>query len=305
MGSEFRIVAWSESSTAAAEGARAAFARIKALDDALSDWQPDSELSRLSRSAPGVPVPVGADLFEVLALAREASLASDGAFDVTVGPCVVLWRRACRQLELPTAARLEAARAAVGFRLVELDVDRRTVTLGAASMRLDLGGIAKGYAGDAALAALAASGITRALVDGGGDLAVGEPPPGETGWLVAIQPLEDAAAPREAVRVARCGIASSGDLFRYVEIDGVRKAHKVDTRTRLGVQERGSPPVIAPPGAMAHARASAACVLEPEAALAAVARVDGATALVRRAADGRTVTRSSAGFPARLAHTAR
>ena len=111
-----------------------------------------------------------------------------------MGPFVRLWRRSARQGELPTPQALAAARASVGHERIVLDPESRTVTLARTAMRLDLGGIAKGYALDEALAVLAAHGLPRALVDGGGDVAVGDPPPGRRGWRVALATTQEELA---------------------------------------------------------------------------------------------------------------
>ncbi len=298
MGTEFRIVVDADSAELAAAGARAAFARIAALDAELSDWKSDSELSRLSRQPQGVPMTLGEDLCSVLTRAAEIRAATDGAFDVTVGPFVVLWRRAVREGELPTEARLRTAARAVGGDVLQLHAQDRSAVITVPHARLDLGGIAKGRAADEALRELAKLGLTRALVDGGGDLAVGDPPRDAEGWIVALQPLEEGKEPSEAVCVARCGIATSGDLFQFVEIGGERYAHIVDPRTGLGVRGRRTATVIAQDGTTADALASACCVLDPEAALAAVARVPGATAMVRRAGSEGVITVHSPDFPA-------
>lgn len=299
MGTEFRIVMWAPDAERAGLAARAAFARIAALDATLSDWQPASEASRLCRAPRATPIAVSEDLFAVLSRSLELAALTDGAFDPTVGPCVVLWRRAVRERELPTPARLARARDSVGTRLVELDRERRTVTLHADGMRLDFGAIGEGHAADAALRVLAEHGIARALVDAGGDVAVGDAPPGEDGWLVALQhAAADESAP-QAIRVARCGVCTSGDLFRFVEIEGRRYSHVIDPRTGLGVTTRGAATVVASDAATADALATAACVLEPTAALAAVARIEGASVYLTRQLDERAIEAVSPTFPER------
>lgn len=301
MGTEFRIVMWAPDVERARLAARAAFARIAALDATLSDWQPASEASRLSRSPRATPIAVSEDLFAVLDRSLELAALTDGAFDPTVGPCVVLWRRAVRERELPSPARLARARRSVGVRLLELDRERRTVTLHADAMRLDFGAIGEGHAADAALRVLAEHGIPRALVDAGGDVAVGDAPPGEDGWLVALQHAAAEESAPQAIRVARCGVCTSGDLFRFVEIEGRRYSHVIDPRTGLGVTSRGAVTVVARDAATADALATAACVLEPAEALAAVARVEGASAYLTRLVDERAIEAVSPMFPERRA----
>lgn len=298
MGTDVRIVAWASTAARAECGARAAFARIAALDATLSDWRPDSELSCLSRTAPGVAVAVSADLFRVLDRARELTIRTDGAFDVTVGPFVVLWRRAVRLGELPTPARLDTAATGVGPHVLRFDAARREVTLSESGVRIDLGGIGKGYAADAALLELERAGLPRALVDAGGDIAIGAAPPGREGWLIALGGIEEDSAATAGVLLANCGIATSGDLFRFVEIHGVRYSHIVDPRSGFGVPDRRAASVIARDAATADALASAACVLEPDAALRVVGAEPGAVALLRRAGPDGVRTYLSGGFPA-------
>src|SRR5438270_6131047 len=151
MGTRFRIIAYAPDRATADRAARDAFARIAALDGSMSDYRPASELMRLCARAGGPPVKVSKDLFFVLSRAQEVSRRSGGAFDVTVGPVVRLWRLSRRTQRLPDPEKLARARALVGYRNVRLDPDARTVQLLKPGMQLDLGGIAKGYAADQAL----------------------------------------------------------------------------------------------------------------------------------------------------------
>lgn len=285
MGVPFRIVLHAPGEAAAKAAADAAFARIAQLNDILSDYDTDSELSRLSQTAgQGRAVPVSADLWNVLARAQEWARKSDGAFDVTVGPAVSQWRRARREKKLPSPARLEAARAAVGWRKLELDPRARTAKLLAPDMRLDLGGIAKGYAVDEAMNVLRARGITRALVSGGGDLAVSDAPPGKKGWRIEVAPLDVTnAPPARFVLLRHRALATSGDVFQHVEMDGVRYSHIVDPRTGLGLTDHSLVIVIARDCATADALATAVSVLGPARGLELAEGTRGAAAcLVRR-----------------------
>lgn len=183
MGMPWRIVLYAPNSEAADAAAAAAFQRVADLNRILSDYEPDSELSRLSRSAgSGRSIPLSPELAGVLLEAARISAAGDGSFDVTVGPLVDLWKRARRQRILPEPAHLEAALTASGWTLVVLShtgSGQTTALLRRPGMRLDLGGIAKGYAIDEATRVLRARGIRCSLVSGGGDLfAAGSPPGG-------------------------------------------------------------------------------------------------------------------------------
>jgi thiamine biosynthesis lipoprotein len=265
MGLPFRIVLYAPDTNTANTAAKAAFARISQLNDCLSDYDSDSELSRLSRTAgEDKAVAVSADLWTVLERSQALAKRTDGAFDVTVGPVVNLWRKARREKKLPPANRLEAALAAVGWRKLELDPRARTAKLLAPDMRLDLGAIAKGYAVDEALNVLRAQGVTCALVAGGGDMAAGDAPPGKRGWRIEVAPLDVSnAPPARFVLLRNRALATSGDIFQRVEIDGVRYSHIVDPRTGMGLIDHSLVTVIARDCTTADSLATAVSVLGP------------------------------------------
>ncbi|MBI4879971.1 MAG: FAD:protein FMN transferase [Planctomycetes bacterium] len=257
MGVEARIVLYAPAEAAARGAASAAFARMHAVDDALSDYRQDSELMRLSARAGQGPVAVSEDLFAVLSRGQEIAAASSGAFDVTVGPLVRLWRAARAAGRLPDAAALDAARQLVGFQGVRLDPATRTAELLRAGMLLDAGALGKGYACDCALGALRAQGVEQALVDLGGDLAAGAPPPLRAGWLV----LAGAGGEERPLVVSRAGVATSGPSEQFLEADGVRWSHIIDPRTGYGLCDSLGVTVVAGDGVSADALASAASVL--------------------------------------------
>ena len=247
MGTLFTINLYAPDQNSAEAAADAAFRRVDALEDIMSDYQADSELMLLCDQPFGKPVPVSADLFDVLQRAQNISKLSDGAFDVTVGPYIRLWRFARKRKVLPTPAEIAAARAAVGWQKLRLDRRNRTVTLLAPNMRLDLGGIGKGYAADQAMRDLNARGIDRALIAASGDIAIGKPPPGQPGWKVGI------AAPgtrtnqlARTVVLHNAGISTSGDSEQFIEINGIRYSHIVNPLTGLGLTNRIQATVIGP-----------------------------------------------------------
>ncbi len=263
-----------------ASAARQAFRAIARLEDIMSDYRPASELRRVSATH-GRCTPVSEPLFAVLGTALTVARATDGAFDPTVGPLVTLWRESRRTARLPSRAAIADARRRVGWRHVALDASRRCVRLARAGMRLDLGGVAKGFILQAALDTLRAHGVSRALLEAGGDIVVGDPPPGRRGWHVDA-PGADAAVKERAVALANAAIATSGPTAQFVEIAGVRYSHVVDPRTGVGLTTGAVATVVADHGATADALATALTVLEPSRRAAAVARFPAATASVRR-----------------------
>lgn len=260
MGVPVRMVLHAPESVAR-DAARAAFARIAELDDKMSDYRPRSEVRLLSEH-PGDWQPVSRELLDVLSLAEEVSRQSSGAFDVTVGPLVQLWRDSRRSGSLPDAEMLSRARSRTGAPLLDVDTSRRLVRLWARDMRLDLGGIAKGYILQEALNVLRANGVPSALVEGGGDVVVGDPPPGQRGWSVFVAG-GDTATIRRAQSLSNAAVATSGGSEQFVEIGGVRYSHVVDPRTGLGVTGRHIVTVIADNAAFADAAATALSVLGP------------------------------------------
>ncbi len=307
MGTLFRIVLYAPDAQTAAAASNAAFARIAELDNIMSDYKPTSELMRLSAQAGSRPVAISDDLYRVLAAGEDLAQRSDGAFDVTVGPVVRLWRRARRRHQLPGLEGLARASELVGFKMLRLDSRERTAQLLKPGMLLDLGGIAKGYAADEALAVIKRFGISRALVAAAGDIAIGDPPPGKTGWRIEIAPLDPesraggssmpAGPGRETQSSSRtqnryvmlhdAGISTSGDAEQHVELAGVRYSHIVDPKSGMALTGRSSVTVVARNDFAADGLATAVSVLGPERGLRLIESTEGSGVLfVKETAEG-------------------
>lgn len=298
MGVPFRIVLYAPDAEKAEAASKAAFQRIAQLNEIMSDYETDSELNELSRtSGKGTPVRVSDELWTVLKQADAWARRSHGAFDVTVGPAVTLWRRARRNQQLPDPDRLARAREAIGYEKVRFDPAAQTVELLHPGMKLDLGGIAKGYALDAALGVLNSNGVTRALISGGGDMVAGDPPPGQRGWRIEIAPLDiPNPPPAQYVVLTRMALATSGDVFQRLEIDGRRYSHIVDPRTGVGITDHSLVTVIAQDGTTADSLATAASVLGPREGLKLIENTPGAEALIVRKPDAEIERIQSRGF---------
>ncbi|HEX4142585.1 MAG TPA: FAD:protein FMN transferase [Pirellulales bacterium] len=297
MGAPFKLVFYADDEAAAERAAEAAYQRVDELNLIFSDYEPESELSRLSRSSPtSQPVKLSDPLWAILVRANQLSEASDGAFDVTVGPYIRLWRRARKMHVLPDADSLAKARDAVGYRNLRLDPAEHTASLMRPHMVLDLGGIAMGYTVDEVLAVLARQGIRQALVDGSGDIGVGDPPPGKTGWTIGIAPPTVGEPPTRYVTLTHAAITTSGDLYQHVDIDGVRYSHIVDPKTGLGLTDRSSVTLIARDCLTADSVTKAIAVGGPEKGLKMVAEISGAEVLIRRVVGDKVEMRESPGF---------
>jgi thiamine biosynthesis lipoprotein len=297
MGTSVRIVLYAPDEVQARQAADLAYARIDELERALSHYRPDSEVSRLSASSGHGERRVDPDLFRVLESADRFSRLTGGAFDVTVGPLVLLWREARRSKKLPDHLLLEQARLVVGYRNVEIRRDKHTVRLKKEGMSLDLSAIAKGYAADQALLVLKSRGITSALVDAGGDIVLSDSPPGRPGWRVGVQkPDADTEPPRSLVLRNRA-IATSGDTYQFVELGGKRYSHILDPWTGLGTTDAASATVIAGDGMTADSLATALCVAPPEKGIRLVESLPGVSAQVTRRTSAGIRHYRSAGFP--------
>lgn len=283
MGTLVRITLYAADEGAARDAFRAAFDRIRRLDDILSDYRPGSELNRLAAAGAGRAVRVSDELFTVLSAAQQLAEATGGAFDITQGPVIRLWRTAARTRRAPDAAALQDAAARSGFSKLHLDPARRTATLDVDGMILDVGGIGKGYAADEALAVLDGLGISRALVAVSGDLAFSGPPPGRQGWRIAIHSARSADVPQR-LELAHRAVSTAGAGEQYADIGGRRYSHIVDPASRTGLVDDLTVTVIARRGLEADGLDTAVSVLGVERGLALIDSHPGAAAVIIRGA---------------------
>jgi FAD:protein FMN transferase len=300
MGTLVRITVYTLDEQAARRALDAAFARIRELDGILSDYKPDSELRRITAgAAAGAPVRVSRDLFAVLRASQDLAEASNGAFDVTLGPIVQLWRAARSTGRVPDAAALQEAAQRSGYRRLHLDVDNQTVTLQAAGMSLDLGGIGKGYAASEALEVLRALGAGSALVAVSGDLAFGDAPPGRPGWAIRVLPAgTEAPGIPEVLELTNGAVSTSGMGAQHVEVDGRRYSHIVDPLSGLGLVDDVTVTVMARHGVTADGLATAVSVLGSDRGLVLIESRPDAAALVVRHGGARAAFLTSSRFPA-------
>jgi thiamine biosynthesis lipoprotein len=280
MGIDARIVVYAPDEAAAKKACEAAFNRIAKLDSIMSDYRKDSELMRLCDQAGGPPVWVSGDLYKVLAFGQKVSRDSRGAFDMSVGPLVGVWRAARRAKALPDPVTLSNARKLVGYRSIRLDPKNPAVRLTKKGMRLDLGGIAKGYAADEAQKVLRAHGVRSALVEMGGDIVVSDAPPGQKGWTISVPNAGSDKGPRE-MTFKNCAISTSGDTEQFFEAQGKRYSHVVDPRTGWALTNRVQATIVAPTGLEADPWSTALTVLAPRERAAFLRRIGNPEVYVR------------------------
>lgn len=257
MGVQFRVVLnHADDPDLEAAGRRAArevLAEAARLEQIVSDWRSDSEVSLLSRAPEVRNRPVSEELAELIRISEEMRRATEGDFDYALGRLTRAWRRSHERGVLPSSERLAFLRARSGGEHVHLD-DENRLTFAVPGIILDFGGIAKGWCAQRMSDRLDALGFPSHLIDAGGDLVVGAPPADETGWSIALM---EGIEPEPR---AHCAIAASGDLYRRIEIDGRRYSHVLDPQTGLGAIDAPEVTVVADDGARADALASAITV---------------------------------------------
>jgi thiamine biosynthesis lipoprotein len=215
----------------------AAFDEVDRIDRLMSHYKKESELSRVNREAARAPVKVDAELFDFITECLRYSRQSDGAFDITVGPLMKAWGFFRGEGRLPLDAELNEARGRVGYQHVILNPKERTIFFDKAGVELDLGGIAKGYAVDRAVALLKQQGVGSAFVSAGGSTIYGlGSPPNSDGWEAQIQDPVDHKKTAVTVRLKNQSLSVSGNYEKFFEVGGARYSHVMDPRTGRPVQ---------------------------------------------------------------------
>jgi len=248
MGSTFSIVLYGEDRIKMEAAADAALDEVRRLDELLSNYKPDSEWSLVNRNAAGGPVKVSPELFRLLSACWDYSRASDGAFDITVGPLMRVWGFYKGSGHLPHRPEVQAALARVGYRHMLLDAAAQTVRFDRAGVELDPGGIGKGYAVDRMVEVLRRMGVRSGFVAGSGSsiYGIGAPPDQPKGWPVTIKDPWDASKTQAQVWLKDMSMSTSGSYEKFFRAEGRIYAHIMDPRTGYPAQGSVSVSVIAP-----------------------------------------------------------
>lgn len=257
------------------------FAEVGRIEQLMTDYADTSEVGRINLAAGKESVSVSQELVHLLRLANRYSVSSNGCFDVTVGPIVRAWDFLGVEHEVPTRSRIRLLRRLVDYRNIDLDSAR--VFLRQRGMRLDLGGIAKGYAVDRSVALLKRFGVRHAIVDLGGNLGV---------WWEGTHALDSTAAeilirhPRKegkffgSFRVGTAGISTSGDYQRFFIKDGVRYHHIIDPATGYPAREVVSVTIIAGDATAADALSTMIFVMGREKGMEFIEHTPGVEGLI-------------------------
>ncbi len=295
MGTLVQATALAPDTATARAAVGAAHDAITLADSLMSTWNPGTELSRLNDAAgDGRWIALSPESLEVIRAAIAWAERSDGAFDPTVGPLVRAWGFHGGAGRVPPELELDSLAALVGWRGVELGGGETSggpagaARLAGAGMELDLGAIAKGYAADLAVNAMARAGAVGGMVDLGGQVSVfGPAPDGGAGWPIGVR---DPTNPKEIlgrVTVDGGSVATSGDYERFFEVDGRRYSHLIDPRSGRPAEGIAQVTVVAPSGMDADALSTTLFVLGPEEGAAFLERwAPDATAIWIRTPEG-------------------
>lgn len=265
MGTRFDLYLYASGSERFNELFEAAYGEVKRVEKNLSTYDPTSELSRINVQAAEAPVRTDPEVFGLLQEAVQFSHRTDGAFDPTVGPLVEAWGFFREQGHLPSDKQLARARAQTGWTKLSLDSTRRTVHFEGDSLKVDLGGVGKGYALDRVAALLRRQGVEAALVGLGTSTfyALGAPPDAD-GWLIRVpSPVADSATVAQ-IRLRNEALSTSGSSEQQFTLDGRTYSHLLDPRTGRPVQGRLQTTVVAPRATDSDVLSTALFVLGPE-----------------------------------------
>ena len=271
-----------------------AMAELERIEAMMSDYREDSQLSEVNRSAFAGPVAVDDELFYVIAEAVRYSELSDGAFDVTVGPVVQLWRKAKASGVQPSEEEVGLAKIKIGWRNLILDGQTKTVQFKIEGMFIDLGGIAKGYAIDKAIQVLRSHGVPGGMVDVGGDIrCFGKPPRAATHWYIGLQDPRQEGTTTLKLQVNDMAVATSGDYRRFVMIDGQRYSHIIDPQKAESAKDLSSVSIIAPTAIQADALATAVSVMGYKKGLELIESLENVEAITISSAQPEQIEKTS------------
>ena len=250
MGTVVKITAVARSESIAQAAATAGFAEIRRLEELMSTWIPTSELSRVNTLAGVIPVYVSPETLMVVQRAIQVAEMTNGGFNIAIGPAVEAWN-VIEGRRIPTESELEALRPLVDLQAVHVDAGKQTIFLEKAGMRIDVGGIGKGYAADQAVEALRRAGAVAGVVALSGDIKTfGRLPEGKV-FPVGIQHPRKDGSVLAWIDLQDEAISTAGDYERFFERDGVRYHHILDPHTLQPARSCQSVTVIAREGVWA------------------------------------------------------
>ena len=267
------------------------FAEIHRLEQILSTWIPDSELSRINAAAGQRAVKAGQETMELLAHSLEMARLTEGGFNIAVGPAVDAWN-VSRDGRIPSREELDAARPLMDLSAIHLDAEAGTVYLARSGMRVDIGGIGKGYAADFAASVMREAGASAGVVAISGDIKTfGRLPDGQRFTFGIQHPRKENGITIGQLELENEAVSTAGDYQRYFEKNSIRYHHILDPQTLQPARRSQSVTVVAKTGVLADGLDTGIFVMGPERGMALIERLPGVEGVIV-GADG-TVSVSS------------
>lgn len=262
MGSAFNLIIVSADSNKANHLARKSYELVDSLSHIFSNYDSSSELSKINASAGLLPYKMSTAMLDLVQKSQYAYIQSKGAYDISIGPLSSLWRNARKAKLFPEASTVLATKKLVGFAQIKINKRLGTIFLPNANMQLDFGGIAKGYIAQWVINFLKANGIQQALVDAGGDIVMSGAPLNQQGWLIGVNlPETTDQLLNKKLQLSNCSVATSGDVYQFIEYKGVKYSHIINPLTGYGVTNLRNVTIVAKTGATADWLATACSIL--------------------------------------------
>jgi thiamine biosynthesis lipoprotein len=277
MGTAIRVELWSDDKAAGEAAIDAVMEEMHRIDREMSPFKPESELSRINREAADHPVPISTEMFDILSRSIEFSELSGGVFDITFSSVGYMYDY--RRHLKPTDREIEKALPGINYRHLLLDKDKRTIRFARPGVRIDLGGIGKGYAVDNCIALLKKRGVTHALVTAGGDSRVLGDREGRP-WMVGIRDPRRKDNVVAVIPLINSAISTSGDYERFFEVDGVRYHHIINPKTGRSATGVHSASVIGPDATTTDGLTKPVFILGPEKGLKLIESIPGVDAVI-------------------------
>ncbi len=270
MGTRIYVELWDTDAAHGEASIDAVMAEMRRIDELMSHYKPESELSQINQHAADHPVQVDKELFDLIKLSTHYSQITEGAFDITYASVGYLYNYPNHVH--PTETQIKAALPAVNWRNLKFDEAHHTVFFEHKGMRIDLGGIGKGYAVDRGIGILQKRGIQHAVVTAGGDTRIIGDHMGRA-WLVAIRHPDDPTKVVTRIPLSDAAMSTSGDYERYFDENGVRYHHIIDPKTGHSASKVRSATIIGPTATQTDGMSKTAFVLGPEKALEIINRM--------------------------------
>ncbi len=262
MGTIFKVSVHSEKPRNKVEDiVQGSFKIADEMDDRFSDYSAESEVSKFNKQGSHIPFKISSELLELLTISQSLYHKTSASFEPAAGALTQLWRLSRKTKRLPDQKTLSLAIKASSFASLIIDRKNKTLTKKDHLTRLDFGGIAKGYTADKMLNYLQEHDLKSCSISAGGDVIVGNPPPGRLYWIIRINPFGDSNSETMRVKLSNAAVSTSGNVEQFIQIGGKKYSHIVNPKNGLGLTTNHAAVVISNKGSMSDALATSISIL--------------------------------------------